>query len=414
MLKPRGPICNLDCQYCFYLKKEHLYPAGTSFVMSDQVLETFTRQYIDAQAGPEIIFSWQGGEPTLMGLEFFRKAVGYQQQFRQPGKVIKNTLQTNGWLLDDEWCQFLKEHQFLVGLSMDGPKDLHDAYRVDKAGKPTFDRVYYALKLLQKHQVNYNILCVVNRINGDHPLRVYRFFKEEGVQFIQFIPAVEKKPGGGVTDWTVRPDQWSNFLCRIFDEWVRHDVGHIFVQHFDVALEAWLGMEPSLCVHAKTCGNCLAMEHDGDLFSCDHYVFPQFYLGNIMDTDLIDLVSSPFQRKFGSDKQDTLPRYCRECPVLFACNGGCPKDRFIKTPDGEDRLNYLCAGYKKFFLHIHPYMIRMVALLRSGQPVALIKELLKNESQGQRTVRGNDPCPCGSGRKFKKCCGLLTQSAGLQ
>ena len=404
MLKPRGPICNLDCTYCFYLRKEQLYGKGTSFYMPDDVLEEFTRQYIEAQRVPEVTFGWQGGEPTLMGLDFFRKAVALQEKYRKPNMRIKNTFQTNGVLLDDEWCRFFKEHNFLVGLSMDGPRELHDAYRVDKGGKPTFDKVYRALKLLQKHGVEFNILCVVNRINADHPLRVYRFFKNEGVEFIQFIPAVERTPDGGVTEWTVRPEQWGNFLCTIFDKWVRNDVGRIFVQQFEVALEAWLGFEPSLCVHAKTCGNCLAMEHNGDLFSCDHFVFPDYYLGNIMETPMTQLVASPFQRKFGRDKWDKLPRYCRECPVLFACNGGCPKDRFIKTPDGEDGLNYLCAGYKRFFTHIDPYMRLMAQLLRQGQPTWLIMDILRQREQPKRKVGPNDPCPCGSGRKFKKCC----------
>ncbi len=287
---------------------------------------------------------------------------------------------------------------------MDGPRELHDAYRVDKGGKPTFDKVYRALKLLQKHGVEFNILCVVNRINADHPLEVYRFFKSEGVQFIQFIPAVERTPDGGVTDWTVRPHQWGDFLCTIFDEWVRNDVGKIFVQQFEVALEAWLGLEPSLCVHAKTCGNCLAMEHNGDLFSCDHFVYPEFYLGNITETPLAQLVASPFQRKFGLDKWDKLPRYCRKCPVLFACNGGCPKDRFIKTPDGEDGLNYLCAGYKQFFTHIDPYMRLMANLIRQGQPAWLIVDILRQKEQPKRKIGPNEPCPCGSGKKFKKCC----------
>lgn len=414
MLKPRGPICNLDCTYCFYLRKENLYGKGTTFFMSDEVLEEFTRQYIEAQKVPEVHFSWQGGEPTLMGLDFFKKAVSLQEKYRKPGMKIHNSFQTNGVLVDDEWCEFFKEHKFLVGLSMDGPKELHDAYRVDKGGKPTFDKVYRALKLLQKHGVDFNILCVVNRINSDHPLEVYRFFKNEGVQFIS---AVELKPEGGVTEWTVRPEQWGKFLCAIFDEWVRNDVGRIFVQQFEVALEAWLGFEPSLCVHAKTCGNCLAMEHNGDLFSCDHFVFPDYYLGNIMETPIVQLVASPFQRKFGLDKWEKLPKYCQKCPVLFACNGGCPKDRFIKTPDGEDGLNYLCAGYKRFFTHVAPYMQLMADLLRKGQPAQLIMEMLRGREKPKRKIGPNDPCPCGSGLKFKKCCmtkNLLTYGALLE
>ncbi|MCS6861749.1 MAG: anaerobic sulfatase maturase [Abditibacteriales bacterium] len=404
MIKPHGAICNLDCTYCFYLRKEHLYDEGASFRMSDAVLESFTRQYIEAQRVPEVTFGWQGGEPTLMGLDFFRKAVAVQEKCRPAGMKIANTLQTNGVLLDDAWCRFLKEHGFLVGLSLDGPRELHDAYRVDKGGKPTFDKVYRALKLLQKHGVEFNVLCVVNRINADHPLRVYRFFKGEGVQFIQFIPAVERTPDGGVTDWTVRAEQWGTFLCGVFDEWVRRDVGRVFVQSFDVALQAWVGMEPSLCVHAQTCGNCLAIEHNGDLFSCDHYVDADYFLGNVMEIPMTDLVASPFQRKFGRDKRDTLPRYCRECPVLFACNGGCPKDRFISTPDGEPGLHYLCAGYKQFFTHIAPFMRLMAELLNSGHPPAAIMDVLR-QKEARAGITRNAPCPCGSGRKYKVCCG---------
>lgn len=411
MLKPTGPLCNLECRYCFYLKKEHLYSQGTSFFMSDIVLEAFTRQYIESQPGREVVFSWQGGEPTLIGLPFFKRALEFQKRYKKPGRIIKNTLQTNGWFLDDEWCLFLKENGFLVGLSLDGPRHLHDAYRVDKGGRPTFDRVYRGLKLLQKHGVMFNILCVVHRVNAEEPLGVYRFFKNEGVQFIQFIPAVEKTADGRVTEWTVRPHQWGKFLCRVFDEWIRSDVGSLFIQNFDVALEAWLGLDPSLCVHARTCGNCLAMEHNGDVFSCDHFVSWDYYLGNILRTDLAELVSSPFQRQFGQNKRDLLPAYCRNCPVLFACNGGCPKDRFAKTPEGEPGLNYLCAGYKQFFLHARPYLKRMAELILAGQPPSLIRDLLRAEAAARRRPKGNDPCPCGSGIKFKKCCGAPTRIA---
>lgn len=379
VLKPRGPICNLGCTYCFYLRKRDLYERDTRFRMPDEVLESFTRQYIEAQHVPQVTFIWQGGEPTLMGLNFFRKAIAIQDKYRRPGVQIVNALQTNGVLLDDEWCRFLKEHRFLVGLSLDGPRHLHDVYRVDKAGQPTFDKVYRVLKRLQEHGVDYNILCVVNRVNGGHPLKVYRFFKGEGVQFIQFIPAVERTPDGSVTDWTIRPQQWGRFLCTVFDEWVQNDVGRVFVQQFDVALEAWVGLESSLCVHARTCGTCLAMEHNGDLFSCDHFVDPEHRLGNILEMPLAELVAAPSQHRFGWNKYDALPRLCRECPVLFACNGGCPKDRFTKAPDGEPGLNYLCTGYKKFFTHIDPCMRRMAAVLRHGRPSAAIPGSPKTE-----------------------------------
>lgn len=376
MLKPTGAACNLDCQYCFYLRKEALYQ-GVSSRMSEDVLEEFTRQYLQAQSAPEVYFTWQGGEPTLMGLDFFRKAVHLQRQYAKPGVTVYNALQTNGVLLDDEWCRFLKENRFLVGLSLDGPRDLHDAYRVDKRGRATFEKVYRALKLLQKYQVDYNVLCVVNRHNATQPLRVYRFFRGEGVRFIQFIPAVEATPEGGVTSWTVPPAAWGEFLCTVFDEWVRRDVGTVFVQHFDVALEAWLGLEPSLCVHARSCGNCLAMERNGDLFACDHYVSPDYFLGNLLEVPLAQMVASPFQRQFGEDKWQRLPRQCRECEVLFACHGGCPKDRFARTSDGEENLNYLCEGYKRFFMHIAPYMQQMAYLVRLGKPASLIMHALR-------------------------------------
>ncbi|MCS7310389.1 MAG: anaerobic sulfatase maturase [Armatimonadetes bacterium] len=385
MLKPTGAACNLDCQYCFYLRKEALYP-GVSSRMSEEVLEAFTREYLQAQCVPEVHFTWQGGEPTLLGLDFFRRAVQLQRQYARPDVTVYNALQTNGVLLDDEWCRFLKENCFLVGLSLDGPKDLHDAYRVDKRGRATFDKVYRALKLLQKHKVEYNVLCVVNRLNSQHPLRVYRFFRREGVRFIQFIPAVEPTPEGGVTEWTVPSQAWGEFLCAVFDEWVRRDVGRVFVQHFDVALEAWLGMEPSLCVHARTCGGCLAMERNGDLFSCDHYVSPHYFLGNIREMPLAQMVASPFQRQFGRDKWERLPRYCRECEVLFVCHGGCPKDRFAHTPDGEEGLNYLCEGYKRFFTHIAPYMREMARLIRAGQPASRIMERISPSPLIEGTV----------------------------
>ena len=382
MLKPRGAVCNLDCAYCFYRDKEALYADGARLVMSGEVLESFTRQYIAAQRVPEVTFAWQGGEPTLRGLEFFRKAVALQLKHARPGMTIANALQTNGVLLDDEWGRFLKEHGVLVGLSLDGPRELHDAWRVDKRGKPTFDRVLRALRLLQRHGVEFNVLCVVSRANGDHPREVYRFLKAEGVEFIQLIPAVERTPGGGTTPWTVGAEQWGEFLCGVFDEWVRRDVGRVYVQCFDVALEAWAGIRPSFCVHAPTCGNCLALEHNGDLFACDHYVTPEHFLGNVRETPLIDLVAAPFQRAFGRDKRDRLPRQCRECPLRFACNGGCPKDRFIRTLDGEAGLNYLCAGYKRFFTHIAPAMRTMAELLRRGGAPDAIMEILRREEEG--------------------------------
>jgi uncharacterized protein len=372
MAKPIGPICNLDCKYCFYLEKENLYPKTTNWSMAEDVLESYIRQYIEAQSVPVINFAWQGGEPTLLGLDYFRKVVEFEKKYAS-GKRIENALQTNGVLLDDWWCEFLAENKFLVGLSIDGPGELHDRYRVDKGGQPTFDRVMRGLGYLKKHGVEFNTLTVVQRHNSHHPLAVYGFLKEVGTGFMQFIPIVERiadSPAGNgltlispsfeapakVSPWSVEPVQYGKFLCAIFDEWVRHDVGRTYVQLFDVALETWLGMEPSLCVFRETCGAAMAIEHNGDLYSCDHFVYPENKLGNIIENPLQALVNSPQQTKFGQDKRDTLPRYCRACEVRFACNGECPKHRFIRTPDGEEGLNYLCAGYKIFFNHIDPYM----------------------------------------------------------
>jgi len=392
LTKPIGPICNLDCQYCFYLEKQKLYPDEQRWQMPDDVLAEYVRQYIQSQAAPEIHFAWQGGEPTLLGVDFFRKTVALQQQFAG-GKTISNALQTNGTLLDDEWCEFLAANKFLVGLSIDGPRELHDQYRPDKGGKPTYDAVMRGLELLKKHHVEFNTLTVVNRANSQRPLEVYSFLRNIGSRYIQFIPVVERKAAtttaglgldfaapfeaeSPVTEWSVDATQYGRFLCAIFDEWVRRDVGETFVQLFDVALENWAGVGSSLCVFAEKCGSALAMEHNGDLYSCDHYVYPQFHLGNIMNSSLGEMVQSDAQKKFGSDKLDSLPRYCRECEVRFACNGECPKHRFIKTPDGEAGLNYLCPAYKQFFKHIDPYMRMMVQLLEAGRGAPDIMEML--------------------------------------
>jgi uncharacterized protein len=438
MTKPIGPICNLDCKYCFYLEKEKLYPDKSNWRMPENVLERYIQQYIEAQDIPEITFAWQGGEPTLMGVEFFKRVAAYQQKYAE-GKTIKNALQTNGTLLDDDWCAFFKQHDFLIGLSIDGPRHLHDKYRVDKKGEPTHDLVMRGMGLLRKHQVEFNNLVVVNRANQHYPLEVYNFLKEHGSGFMQFIPLVERigasgspldfaeppalhrtesgislpiisdlkfeKGGAAVTDWSVQAEAYGNFLIRIFDHWVRHDVGRVFVQIFDVQLGIWLGMPSTLCVFGETCGNAVAMEHNGDLYSCDHYVYPQYKLGNVMEMGMREMLDSPQQRAFGMDKRDTLPKYCRECDVRFACNGECPKHRFISTPHGEPGLNYLCAGYKKFFRHIDPYMQMMANLLRHQQPAALVMEMLAREEKPAQKVGRNDPCPCGSGKKFKKCCG---------
>ncbi len=394
MTKPVGPICNLDCTYCFYLEKETLFDATTSFRMPDEVLETYIRDYIHHQSGPEIAFAWQGGEPTLLGIDFFRKVIALQQRYSD-GRPISNALQTNGTLLDDAWGEFLAHHHVLVGLSVDGPAELHDAYRVDKRQKPTFERVMRGLSFLKKHGVAFNTLTVVNRKNSQHPLTVYRFLKDIGSTYHQYIPLVERQPNGAsrrlglelatpptaedtpaedapVTPWSVLPVTYGDFLIAIFDEWVKHDVGTTFVQLFDVALSNWMGMGSSLCVFAETCGRALAMEHNGDVYSCDHYVYPAYKLGNLMQQHLGDMVDSPAQVNFGTSKSSTLPRYCRECDVRFACHGECPKHRFLRTPSGEAGLNYLCAGYKKFFRHINPSMQTMAHLLHQHRAPAEI------------------------------------------
>ena len=392
MTKPAGPICNLDCKYCFYLEKEKLYPETKYFALQPDILERYIEQYIAAQPAAEVHFAWQGGEPTLAGLDFFRSVAALQQK-HAAGKTIYNALQTNGTLIDAEWARFLAQNRFLVGVSIDGPRELHDCYRVDKGQAPTFDRVMRGIHLLREHGVDFNTLTVVHSRNAGAPLDVYRWLKEIGSGFIQFIPAVERRalaPGpdglvliqpsfaqaAEVTEWSVEPLAWGKFLASIFDEWVRGDVGRIFVQHFDVALESWMGMEASLCVFRPTCGSAMAMERNGDLYSCDHYVYPEHRLGNVMDVPLDTLASSPQQKSFGLAKRDTLPRMCRECEVRFACNGECPKHRFAAAPDGEPGLNYLCAGYKYFFRHIDPYMRFMAEELRAGRPPANIMRIV--------------------------------------
>jgi len=398
MTKPIGPLCNLDCKYCFYLEKEKLFPANENFKMSDEVLETYIRQYIEHQNVAEIHFAWQGGEPTLLGVDYFRKVVALQKKYAG-GKHIANALQTNGTLLDDEWGAFLAENHFLIGLSIDGPPKLHDAYRVDKKGGATYQRVRQGLNVLKKWHVEFNTLTVVNRINARKPLEVYRFLKEIGSGFLQFIPLVERLPDADakkagfdlaappsaehserlpVTDWSVEPKQYGEFLCTIFDEWVRHDVGRTFVQMFDVTLGNWMQQGSGLCVFSERCGSALAMEHNGDVYSCDHFVYPQYKLGNVLNTSLGEMVVSEAQKHFGNAKADTLPRYCRECEVRHLCHGECPKHRFISTPDGEPGLNYLCQAYKKFFNHSAPAMQRMGALVQSGRLAAEVMPWAKN------------------------------------
>ena len=408
MAKPRGSICNLDCQYCFYLKKEKLYP-DAHFRMSPELLETYTRQYIEAQNVPEITFAWQGGEPTLMGLDFFKQAVALQEKYRRPGMTIHNAFQTNGTLLDDAWGEFLHQHNFLIGLSIDGPRELHDTYRLDKGGRPTFERVVKAAELLKKHKVDFNTLTCVNAANAGRGLEVYRFLRDElGSQFMQFIPIVERdnetgyQEGLRITSRSVSGPAYGHFLIDIFDEWVRHDIGRVYVQIFDVSLAVWYRQRPGLCIFEETCGLGLAMEFNGDLYACDHFVEPRHHLGNINEQPLNELVNTPQQYRFGMDKRDGLPAYCRACEVRFMCNGGCPKDRILKTPEGEPGLNYLCAGYRAFFNYIDRPMKIMAALLRQQRPPADIMAMWAKEPSLHDTPEGA-LCPCGSGRSVETC-----------
>jgi uncharacterized protein len=384
--------------------------------MSDEVHEAYIRQLLEVHQVPQVTVAWQGGEPTLMGLDFFRRSVELQKKYAKPGTRIENTFQTNGILLNEEWCRFFHENNFLIGLSIDGPKKLHDFHRKDKGGHGTFDQVVAAARLLQTHKVEFNILCTVNSKNADHPLDVYRFFRDElAAHYIQFIPIVERdnetgyQEGNKVTDRSVQPEQFGRFLIGIFDEWVKKDVGNTFVLNFDGALAGWLGMAGTVCIFGPTCGLGMALEHNGDLYSCDHFVEPNYFLGNILKTPMIDLVASEKQRRFGQDKKDSLPRYCRECDVLHICNGECPKNRFLETPDGEQGLNYLCAGYKAFFRHADKPMRIMADLLRRNRPASEVVPVLAREEMDLKAKLAksgrNDPCPCGSGKKVKKCHG---------
>lgn len=387
MTKPIGPRCNIDCSYCYYLEKEKLYPAEKKFRMADDVLESYVRQMIDTslEAGmQEVSFAWQGGEPTMLGVDYFRKIVALQKRFAPQGVRVTNAFQTNGMLLDDDWGAFLHDNGFLVGISIDGPKKVHDRYRVDRAGRPTFDKVMRGLEVLQRHNVEHNALTTVHRANGGKGKEVYRFLKGLGFEFMQFIPIAERNgsgglagapqvdmdPGNSVTDWSVSPRAYGKFLCDVFDTWFRNDIGKVFVQHFDVMLGKWVGDQDSLCVFAATCGNGLALEHDGSLYSCDHYVYPQYRLGNIAETPMRDLLWTERQVEFGQMKKDSLTAQCRGCTYRFACNGGCPKHRFARARDGEDGHNYFCEGYTMFFRHADERLRAMARALASGRPAA--------------------------------------------
>ena len=372
--------------------------------MADDLLANYLRQYLASQPDGEVTVAWQGGEPTLMGVDFFRRAVALAEEVRRPGQTLRHTIQTNGTLLTDEWCELLATHRFLVGISIDGPPEIHDRYRVDEGGGPTSDKVLRGLRLLQAHGVDVNVLCMVHAANQDRPLDVYRYFRDGlGISFIQFIPIVEREnetglqEGNTVTDRSVDPVAWGSFLEAVFDQWVVRDIGTVFVQMFDAALASWCDLPSTLCIFGKTCGDALALEHNGDLYSCDHFVEPAHLLGNITTTTtMVELVTSPKQQAFGQAKENSLPAYCRSCEVRFACNGEYPRNRFTSTPDGDEGLNYLCAGYKSFFNHVDGPMRLMAQLLRSGRYADEIRYVFQAAGR-------NEPCPCGSGRKAKAC-----------
>jgi uncharacterized protein len=426
MIKPVGPTCNLDCTYCYYLPKQKMFDQG-AVRMSDQTLEELTRQYMGSPNGKIITFAWQGGEPTLAGLDFFKRALELQNKYRRPGMKVENTIQTNGTLLDDRWCRFLHDNRFLVGLSVDGPCALHDLYRKDRKGMPTSGSVVHASKLLRKHRVEFNTLTVINRENARQPLQVYRFLRNIiRSRYMQFIPCVEPKgfehippqgwdagdlpsigdpgarPGTGrsmVTEWSVDPGDYGSFMIAIFDEWVQKDVGRVFVINFEVALGAWLGLPPAACTFAEHCGTALAVEHDGGVYSCDHYVYPEHRLGRIQETDLVEMVSSDRQVRFGREKADGLPARCRECEVLFACRGECPRNRFLRDPGGGAGLNYLCDGLRQFLLHIDPWMNLMADEIRAGRSAENVMRLDAAREVDATALRSPSRLdPSGAGR----------------
>lgn len=423
MLKPAGSSCNLNCTYCYYLEKSKLYGTDPKMRMTDELLENFTRQFIEANQVPVVTFTWQGGEPTLMGLDFFRRAVELQKRFAGD-KKIENAFQTNGTRLDDDWCSFLKDNNFLVGISIDGDEHNHDHFRRTRSDRPTFRKVMNGIELLHKHSVEFNTLSVVNSYNVNYASETYRFLKKIGSGFMQFLPVVEFENENRMPDdlrliapihqnhphvapFTVPPVDFGKFLITIFDEWVRNDVARYYVQIFDACLANYAGENPGLCVFNDTCGDALVMEHNGDVYSCDHFVYPEYFLGNITDTPLIGLAKSQTQFDFGVEKRNKLPRHCLKCDVRYMCHGECPKHRFLATPDGEHGLNYLCEGYKIFFKHVEPYMKFMAEELNNKRPPANVMTWIRNrENQVVKPVAPgrNDPCPCGSGKKFKNCC----------
>ncbi|GEA60591.1 anaerobic sulfatase maturase [Vibrio comitans] len=423
MAKPTSSVCNIDCKYCFYLEKDKLYPERkNNWKMSQETLEIYVKQYIEANDSYEIEFAWQGGEPTLMGIEFFIKALEYQKKYSN-GKKIKNTLQTNGLLINKEWCVFLSENNFLVGISIDGPEYLHDKYRVTRSGKKTHAKVVSTINLMKIHNVEFNTLVTINSENVKHPIEVYKFLVGIGSKYIQFIPIVERRSQNAnidglylispehniksdVTEWSVSSKEYGLFLSSIFDYWVRRDVGEIFINIFDSTLSTWCGLPPNNCVQAEVCGYAFVLEANGDIYNCDHFVYPEHKLGNIENVSLRRVASFDKAKEFGLSKKKSLTSQCKNCDYLFACNGGCPKHRFLNTSDGEYGLSYFCEGYKMFYSHIHRDMDIMKSFLNSGKSASNIVDKYLNIKKLSH-VKRNSKCPCGSDRKYKNCCSKL-------
>lgn len=423
MAKPTGSVCNLNCTYCYYLEKSKLYPSTNDFRMREDILDNYIKQYIESQDVPVVTFTWQGGEPTLLGLDYFINVIALQKKY-SGGKTIENSFQTNGTKLNDDWCKFFTDNKILVGISLDGEEHNHDHFRKTNSGGTTFKRVMKGIELLHKNKVEFNTLSAVNRYNVHYASETYRYLKKIGSGFMQFLPVAERtgnhkydeklnlvSPAFGsdqcITEWSAGSKEFGKFLITIFDEWVRKDVARFYVQIFDATLANYIGEMPGLCVFSETCGDALVLEHNGDLYSCDHYVYPEYLLGNIQEKPLIDMAKSQRQFDFGTDKRNKLPQFCAQCDVRYACHGECPKHRFINTPDGEPGLNYFCEGYKMFFHHVEPYMDFMAKELKNKRPPANVMQWVRNkDSQVVKPLmpERNDPCPCGSGKKFKNCC----------
>ena len=429
LIKPCGPACNLNCEYCFYQEKKQLFSQKGHYKLPSQVLETFIKQYIESQEAPEVHFTWQGGEPTLLGIEFYKNAVNLQSKYCD-GKTIINAIQTNGVLIDDRWGEFFSENQFLVGISIDGPQKIHDRYRRGPKGQPTFEAVMKGLETLKKHQTSFNTMTVVNDVSAHHALGLYRFLKSIGDGFMQFIPLVERRPdesarrlnlnfglppnqnksagSASVMPWSVKPKHFAEFYIQIFDEWIRHDVGKQNIQFFEVALGNWLGVGAELCHFSPTCGNTGVLEYNGDVYTCDHYVYPDYRLGNILETNLSEIMRSSKMCEFGAVKREFLPFRCQQCNVLFACNGDCPKHRFVRSVGKGPRHSYLCSAYKKIFTYMDGYMNIMPGLIRTGRDASTVMKIVARDDKEMifKQTKRNSPCPCGSGKKYKRCCGM--------